>query len=416
METTSLEVEWVPIDRLFGNPANPRKNDPAVPHVAASLRRFGWRQPMVAKPTGEVIAGNTRLKAARELALTEVPVVWFESSDLDAAAYAIADNRTHEFAEWDEPALAKLLDELRAEDGLEGVGFSTEDIDALLAEIEEAERDEVVDPGPGPPPEKPVSRRGDLWVLGEHRLLCGDATGEEDMARLMEGEKAHLLATDPPYLVDYQGGTGKAKGDWDQFKDAESAVDFFSTSLRVALRHCRETVPVYQWHAHKRQALVQAAWERVGLLLHQQIIWTKARGVFTRSHFMWQHEPCFYGWRKGKMPTKSRRPPATETTVWPICQAGQLDGVHPTQKPLEIFLRPMRFHTLAGEIVLEPFLGSGTQIIAAEALGRVCRAMELDPRYVDVAIRRWEQATGRDAVLDATGKTLAETAKERQTS
>ena len=133
MEQDTLQVEWVPIERLFGNPANPRINDPAVEPVASSIRRFGWRQPVVAKPSGEVIAGNTRLKAAKSLGMEEVPVVWFEGSDLDATAYAIADNRSHEFASWDEPALAKILEELRAEDALEAVGFSTDDIDALLA-------------------------------------------------------------------------------------------------------------------------------------------------------------------------------------------------------------------------------------------------------------------------------------------
>ncbi len=257
-------------------------------------------------------------------------------------------------------------------------------------------------------PAEPVSRPGDLWILGEHRhrLLCGDSTTPEDLERLMAGETAQLLATDPPYLVDYQG-----EG-WDGFEGEEKAFCFFRTWLEVALRHCREDVPVYQWHAHKRQALVERAWDAAGLLLHQQIIWTKNRGTLGRSHYMWAHEPCFYGWPKGKMPGKDRRPPASEQTVWPIDQ--ESDGVHPTQKPVEVFLRPIRFHTMPGEVLLEPFCGSGSQLIAAEQARRQCRAMEKDPGYVDVAIGRWQRATEKEATLQETGTTFDAVAGERK--
>ena len=206
-ESEGLRVEWIPIDRVFANPANPRINDAGVDPVAASLRRFGWRQPVVAKRTGEVIAGNTRLKAAAKLGMTEVPVVWFDGPDIEATAYAIADNRTHEFSEWDDPALARLLEELRAEDSLDGVGYSDQDIDDLLAELtqDDDEEGDVDDPGPEAPPVTPVSRPGDLWILGDHRILCGDSTNAEDVARLMGGDSAALLATDPPYCVDYTG-------------------------------------------------------------------------------------------------------------------------------------------------------------------------------------------------------------------
>jgi ParB-like chromosome segregation protein Spo0J len=218
MDKDTLRVEWVPLDRLFGNPANPRHNDQAVEPVAASLRRFGWRQPIVARPGGEVIAGNTRLKAAAKLGMTTVPVVWFDGSDVEATAYAIADNRTAEFAEWDEPALGRLLEELRAEDALDGVGFEAEEIDELLAKIDLADGAglEMDDPGPDKPPEQPVSRRGDLWILGDHRLLCGDSSNSDDLARLMRGDVASLMATDPPYCVEYTGAArpGDSGKDW----------------------------------------------------------------------------------------------------------------------------------------------------------------------------------------------------------
>lgn len=222
-----------------------------------------------------------------------------------------------------------------------------------------------------------------------------------------------LLATDPPYLVDYDGtnhpaehhkkaGRKKTKSGnevgnkhWDDYIDPEASVEFFEAWLRIALEHCVERVPVYQWHATRRQALVEAAWERNDLLIHQAIIWAKPRGVLTRSHFMWQHEPCFYGWPEGKMPIKARRPSPDQTTIWEI--GGESDGIHPTQKPLEVFTRPMKYHTRKDEICLEPFSGSGSQIIAGEKEERRVFAMEQSPAFVQAAILRWEKMTGQKA-------------------
>ncbi|MFO1052232.1 MAG: DNA modification methylase [Planctomycetota bacterium] len=421
MSTSELHVEIVPLDRLFPSPSNPRRNDDAVQHVAASIRRFGFQQPLVAKPSGEVIAGNTRWKAAKSLGLPTVPVVWFTGSDLDAVAFCIADNKTATFATFDDEALSKLLAKLREEDALEGVGFTDEDIDRLIAELDE-ETKEVGDDEPVEAPETPTTQRGDLWILGGHRLLCGDSTNENDVARLMAGERAVLFATDPPYLVDYQGGNHPQstvnKPDvkdkhWDDYLDPETSVEFFATFLRVALRHCIERVPVYQWHATRRQALVEQAWQQNGLLVHQTIVWAKARGVLTHSHFLWSHEPAFYGWPEGSMPDKDRRPDPGDRTVWEIDQQGQHDGIHPTQKPLEIFERPIRYHTRRGEVVLEPFSGSGSQIIAAERHGRRCFAMELSPAFVDAALQRWQKATGKPATLDGDGRTFEQIAAER---
>lgn len=424
MPASPLAIEWVPITRLSLNPANPRDNDEAVPHVLASLRRFGWQQPIVARPSGEVIAGNTRLKAALEMGQEHVPVVWFQGTDLDAAAYGIADNRTSEFATWDEPALGAILEALRAEDGLEGVGYSEAEIDELLARLdaETGTGQEVDDPGPQEPPEQPVTCKGDLWLLGDHKLLCGDSTHAGDVKKLMGVEKAHLLATDPPYLVDYTGGNhppssynrpGTANKDWDAYKDPESSVAFFKGYLELALAHCVPDVPIYQWHATRRQALVEQAWQELGLLVHQTVVWVKSRAVLTRSMLMWRHEPCFFGWHQGDMPAKDRRPPPNETTVWEVDQVGQQDGIHPTQKPTMLFEMPIQWHTRKGEICLEPFSGSGTQIMAAEKLARRCYAIEQAPGFVDAAIERWQKATGKEATLQATGATYSEIAALR---
>jgi hypothetical protein len=207
MRRENLVVEWVAPERVFCSPSNPRRNEEAIEPVAASLRRFGWRQPIVARPSGEVIAGNTRLKAAQRLGFGEVPVVWFEGTDLEATAYQIADNRTHEFSGWDNGALAELLEDLRAEDALEGVGYTSAQIDELLAELGRSTTSpqQVDDPGPEEAPAKPVSRRGDVWLLGEHRLMCGDSTSPEDVALLLADEKPVLFSSDPPYCVNYTG-------------------------------------------------------------------------------------------------------------------------------------------------------------------------------------------------------------------
>lgn len=421
---SGLQIEWVPIGRLFGNPSNPRINEAAVDPVAASLRRFGWRQPIVARPSGEVIAGNTRLKAATKLGMPEVPVVWFEGTDIEATAYAIADNRTHEFSEWDEPALAKLLQELRAEDALDGVGYEDADINALLAElgVDGDASGEVDDPGPEEPPEKPISMSGDLWTLGNHRLLCGDSTNPDHVRRLMAGDAAALLSTDPPYCVNYTGKdrpihNGKPSGkDWSHVYrevDIKDLGQFLDGVFAATLPHIAEATAIYVWHAHVQQPTIAAVFERHGLLLHQVLVWVKPCAVFGHSYYRWRHEPCAFGWRKGSKPQHGV---GQLDTVWEIDWEGKqrvVGNEHPTQKPVRLFEIPMEQHTRRSDVVLEPFSGSGSQLIAAERLGRKCRAMEISPAFVDVALRRWERATGKRAVLDGSGRTFREIAEER---
>ncbi len=417
-----LAIRRVPLTSLHLDPANARiHGDENLSAIEASLHRFGQAEPLIVhRATGRIIGGNGRLVAMKRLGWAECDVVELDIDELTATALGIALNRTGELAAWDEAALGRLLQELRAADSLEGVGFDDAEIDELLSDLGDLNASEVVDPGPEPLPEKPVTRGGDLWLLGGHRLLCGDSTYETDMARLMAGERAALLATDPPYLVDYQGGNHPQSWSnrpevrnkhWDDYVDPQSGLEFFTAWLRVALPHCRNDVPIYQWHATRRQALVEEAWQANGLLVHQSIVWAKARPVLTHSHFLWAHEPAFYGWRQGHVP--ERRPDPSARTIWEIDQAGEQDGVHPTQKPTEVFRRPIGWHTLRGEICLEPFCGSGTQIVAAEELGRCCYAMEISPAYVDVGVERLQTATGKQAVLDGDGRTFDEIAKER---
>lgn len=414
-----MEITRVALDELHQDPANARSHDDTnLAAIEASLSRFGQAEPLVVqRSTNRIIGGNGRMTAMRKLGWAEAEVVLLDIDDLQATALGIALNRTAELAEWDEETLAKLLGQLRDDEALAGVGFDDDEIDQLIASLDDGAEPELDDPGAQVPPEEAVTRAGDLWLLGDHRLLCGDSTNACDVARLMDGETASLFASDPPYLVDYDSTHGDAEpvpeGGWDDFKGNESGVEFFRRYLELGLTHCREDVPVYQWHATRRQALVEAGWEGLDLLVHQTIVWEKSRGVLGRSHFMWRHEPCFYGWRRGSQPAKDRRPPNAMTTVWEIDQAGENDGIHPTQKPRDIFRMPIEWHTRRGEVCYEPFSGSGTQLIAAEELGRRCFAMEKSPAYVDAAIGRWEVATGKRAVLDGSGQTLAEASAER---
>ncbi len=419
MKQAQLEVEWAPIERLHLNPRNPRHNDPAVPHVAESLKRFGWQQPIVARPDGEIIAGNTRLKAALELGMTEVPVAWFAGSETEAKAFAIADNRTAEFATWDFPCLAELLKDLLDEDALDGVGFTDEEIEAMVAELEADALKELEDLDPGDPPKIPVSQKGDLWLLGHHRLLCGDSTKVADLKRLVGRRKPALLSTDPPYCVDYTGAdrpqdSGK---DWsDTYKEVEieDLGDFLRAVFKAALPRLKPEAGIYVWHAHLQYPVLAQVFEEFGLLCHQPIIWAKPSSTFTYAFYRWAHEPCLFGWKQGNRP-----PHYLEnglTSVWECDWEGKqriVGNEHPTQKPLRLFEIPMEQHTKPGETVLEPFCGSGTQILAAEKLGRRCCAMEIASAFVDVAVRRWQSATGKEAILDGEKKTFVEVAKAR---
>lgn len=418
--TPTIPGETIPTSRLFLSPSNPRVNDASVPHVAASLRRFGWQQPIVARRSGEVIAGNTRLKAAIQLGMETVPVWWFDGTDLDATAFAIADNRTHEFSSWDDQGLAQLLEQLRREDSLEGVGYDEDDIDALLQtlrEQEEIDRD-LLDEGAAEPPAVAVAKPGDLWILGEHRLLCGDSTKLPDVLRVMGGDKAALVATDPPYLVDYTGERPNDSGkDWtDTYReiDIHDADAFFHAVFQNVLEVLGPKAAIYCWHAHKRCGDIQRIWRGLGILDHQQIIWVKPTPVFGRVYWHFQHEPCVMGWRKGDRPEHDGV--HEHTSVWTVDWDGKariVGNEHPTEKPVELFARPIKKHTKPGDVVFEPFSGSGSQLIAAERTGRRCRAIEISPPFVDVAIQRWQKATGEAAILDADGTTFEQVAAER---
>ncbi len=407
-----LSVVHLPIDDLHPDPANPRRvSDAELDSLTRSMRQFGFVDPVIARREDKkVIGGHQRLVAARRLGLASVPVILLDLSGDQARLLNLALNKIS--GSWDSELLARLLSELDATPDIDVSlsGFDDDEVAKLLKSLDaqdKRERIEHFDPDAAfkDAQSDPVTQPGDVWCLGDHRLLCGDSTDVADVGSLFGEKRASLMATDPPYLVDYSGGQHPAsksnKGDanrdkhWDDYHDPESSVDFFFKFLSAGLAHLVSHSAVYQWHAHRRQALVEEAWKKAGLLVHQQVIWMKARGVLTHSFFLWQHEPCFVGWVEGKMP--KRKPPSNVSTIWNVDQRFESFGIHPTQKPVELFIRPIEYHTEPGDIVYEPFSGSGTQIIAAERTGRVCFAIEREPSYVDVAVKRWEAFTGGTA-------------------
>lgn len=410
---TQCKVRTVALSSLTLDPANLRRHPVRnLDAIKASLKRFGQQKPIVVDANGVIIAGNGVFTAARELGWKEIACVESSLTGVERVVYAIADNQAPLLAEWDEPALLDVLETLGIEE-CETLGFSREDITAMrdedLAHIED-------EPAIAPAP-VPVTQLGDIWHLGDHRIINGDSTKPETYAALMQGEKALLCATDPPYLVDYTGSRPNNTGkDWsDIYKeiDIPDANHFFLAMFGCVLEVLGEHAAIYCWHAHKRHAEITAVWKQLGIFDHQQIIWVKPSAVFGRVFYHFQHEPCMMGWREGSMPRHNGD--HSQTSVWQLDWEGNnrvIGNEHPTQKPLEIFAIPMRKHTLIGDIVLEPFSGSGSQLIAAEKLRRRCRAIELQPVFVDVAIRRWQRETGREARL-ADGRTWREVAKAR---
>lgn len=396
------------VDQVQPHPRNPRRGD--LEAIGDSIARNGFFGAiLVHKPTGHILVGNHRWQAAKAAGITELPALVVDCDEATAERILLADNRTAETAYWDPRALMELLADMSGLDNMLGSGFDEADLDRLIKQLGGGDDDDDDDLDP---PAVPVSRTGDLWLLGEHRLLCGDSTVADDMARLMNGQQARLMVTDPPYLVDYDGSNHPQSKvnraavkdkPWDDYKDPDQSSDFFYDFLHVVLPHLAADAPIYQWHANIRRTQVEDAWRRNGLLMHQMVLWIKSRPVLTRSDFMWQTEPCLYGWQTGHRPATRRRPPASSPNVWQLDQK-QANNDHPTEKPIRLYTDPYTWHLRAREIAVEPFSGSGTGIAAAQQTGRRCYAMEREPQYVDVACRRWQRLSGAKPVLERTGE------------
>ena len=417
-----LAVAYRPLDSLVPYARNARTHSEAqVAEIAGSIREFGFTNPVLIAEDGTLIAGHGRVLAARLLGMKTVPAITLTGlSETQRRALVLADNRIALNAGWDESLLALELSDLKeAGFDLGIMGFEDGELDRLLAGAEakdETSTPPVIIPEP---PRRPASCTGDLWILGTHRLLCGDSTSHDDVRRLMNGERAVLFATDPPYLVDYDGSNHPTRNkDWSQsygvtWDDSSQGAELYDGFIAAAVAEAiTEDAAWYCWHASRRQAMLEACWEKAGAFVHQQIIWVKDRGVLTRSHYLWKHEPCFMGWRRPNRPPKVAEQTLPSTWEMPSFAKDERPD-HPTPKPLDAFGIPMRQHVARGGLCYEPFSGSGSQIMAGEANGRRVFAMEISTAYVDVAVERWQAETGRDAILDGDGRTFAQVRTER---
>jgi len=402
-------LEYMPLEAIPPAPVNPKAHDLGQLHT--SVGRFGFTEPMLLdERTGRLVAGHGRLETLQQMKAQgqappdgvvvapdgtwQAPVIrgWASKSDADASAYLLASNRLVELGAWHDAALADLLKELAAQDALEGTGFDADDLDELLKGIGAAPGLTDPDEVPEPPAEAECYvKPGDLWGLGGHRLLCGDSTKADDVDRLLGGAKPSLMVTDPPYGVEYdpewrvtsglneRGRTGKVTND--DRADWSETYRLFPGDV------------AYIWHADRTAVEVGASVLASGFLIRSRIIWAKQRFVLTRGHYHPQHETCWYAVRDGG--TAGWVGDHSQSTLWQVSDRNEdSDTNHGTQKPVELMARAIRNHS--GE-VYEPFSGSGTTLVAAEQLGRRCYAIEIEPRYVQVAIERWQKFTGKMA-------------------
>lgn len=410
-DTTDLAITYRPLGDLVPYARNARTHSEVqVALIAGSIREYGFTNPVLVDGENGIIAGHGRVMAARQLGMTKVPVIELAHlTEAQRKAYILADNKLAEQAGWDKDLLAIEVADLTALGvDLTGIGFDATEIDALLGRTAPDPRE---DEAPEPPI-TPVSRPGDLWMMNGHRLLCGDATRADDVCRLIGNVRPHLMVTDPPYGVAYdpawRNEVGAAKT-----KRTGKVLNDHRADWREAWALFPGDV-AYVWHGALHATTVAESLTATGFAIRSQIIWTKERLVLSRGDYHWQHEPCWYAVREKATGhwTGDRK----QTTVWNIASRDQdAATIHGTQKPVECMRRPMLNNSSPGQVVYEPFSGSGTSIIAAETCGRPCFAMELDPAYVDVAVLRWQAFSGSTAILDGDGRTFAEVVADRAT-
>lgn len=451
--TAALTIRRVPIASLNLDPANARAHgERNLEAIQGSLARFGQAEPLVVQySTRRVIGGNGRLVAMKSLGWTECDVVELDVDDLQATALGIALNRTGELAEWDLPALGKLLESLQDADAIDGIGFDEKEIGKLLDEIISAGEslDGIVQDESPAPPDEATTRAGDLWVLGRHRVLCGDSSLRADVDRLLAGAPIHLVNTDPPYNVrveprsnnaiaaglssfgtthhqklDVARFPSKAKRTHDKLrpKDRPLANDFvsdedFARMLRAWFGNLAHAIvpgrAFFIWGGYANCSNYPSALAESGLYFSQSIIWVKEHPVLTRKDFMGNHEWCFYGWREGAAHVFLG--PNNAVDVWSVKKLNHTAMVHLTEKPVELAARAIQYGSRPEENVLDLFGGSGSTLIAAEQTGRNAYLMEFDALYCDVIVERWQKFTGKQATLDG-GGTFAELRSTRAPS
>jgi site-specific DNA-methyltransferase (adenine-specific) len=395
-----------PVANLVPYARNSRTHSAAqVDKIAASIKEFGFLNPVIVDGENGIIAGHGRILAAQKLGLETVPTIEAAHlTDAQRKAYIIADNRLALDAGWDDEMLRVELQDLDAVDfDLTLTGFDLDEIAALTAdEPTEGLTDEDAVPEV---PEQPVTVEGDVWLLGRHRLMCGDSTRIDHLEKLCEGQLVDMWLTDPPYNVAYEGGTSEKLTIENDEMSNDDFRQFLTESYTAANSVMKDGAVFYIWHADSEGYNFRGAAFDAGWKVRQCLIWKKSSLVMGRQDYHWIHEPCLYGWKEGAahLWAADRK----QTTIMEFNKPTR-NGEHPTMKPVELFEYQMLNNTKGSDLVLDSFAGSGTIAIACEKHGRCARMMELDPKYCDVIIKRWQDFTGQQATHEESGKTYAE--------
>lgn len=391
-------IEIWDISRLIPYARNSRTHsDAQISQLAASIKEWGWTVPILIDETGMIIAGHGRLAAAQKLNYKQVPVVIASNwSEEKKRAYVIADNKLALNAGWDTELLALEIQELKATDfNLSILGFTDEELNNLIpVNVTEGLTDE--DAVPEPPPE-PITKPGDIWILGKHRLMCGDSTSIDHLEKLCDGRQVDMWLTDPPYNVAYEGKTKDALTIKNDSMDDEKFRQFLRDAYTAADAVMKAGAVFYIWHADSEGYNFRGAAKDAGWKVRQCLIWKKSTIVMGRQDYHWKHEPCLYGWKEGAghLWAADRK----QTTILEFDKPSR-SVEHPTMKPVALFEYQMLNNTKGGDIILDSFGGSGTTLVAAEKNGRIAYVMELDPKYCDVIVKRWEEFTGKKALLE----------------
>ena len=400
MTKNQIQVEYLKISDLKAYGRNARTHsEEQIKQLCDSIKEFGFTNPVLVDEKNELIAGHGRTEAARRLGMIEVPAIRLVGlSETQIKALRIADNQLALNAGWDEELLRIELEEIRAEDfDLDLLGFSLDELDAILTANEDGYEQESNDGEIEEPPAEPVSKIGDVWTMGRHRLMCGDSTKAQDIERLLGSTKVDLYLSDPPYNVAYEGATKDKLTIQNDNMDDASFLQFLMDAFSMAQTAMKPGAAFYIWHAETEGLNFRIACEKNGLKVRQCLIWAKNSLVPGRSDYQWKHEPCLYGWKEGA--AHKWYSDRKQTTILEFNKPLR-NGEHPTMKPVDLFAYQIQNSTKKGDSVLDSFGGSGTTLIACENLGRKAYVMELDPRYCDVIIKRWQDLTGLEAVRD----------------
>jgi DNA modification methylase len=395
-----MNIQKIKIDKLIPATYNPRKNlkpsDAEYVKIKNSIEKFGFVSPLVINKDMTVIGGHQRLKVLKEMGIVEVECIIVDLDKTNEKALNIALNKIQ--GDWDEEKLEALLQELKLEDfDTNLTGFDFDEVDEILKDVNGSKEDDFDVDSAYEEIEEPITKPGDVWILGKHRLMCGDSAQKEDVMHLMNNQDADMLLTDPPYNVDYVGKTSEALKIKNDNMSDNQFYEFLKKVFENMYSVTKEGASIYVFHADTEGLNFRKAFKDAGYKLAECLIWKKDCFVMGRQDYQWQHEPILYGWKEGAAHHFIND--RTQSTILEFDRPRQ-SSLHPTMKPIDLVARLLKNSSKENDKILDLFGGSGSTIIAAEQLNRNCYTMELDPKYCDVIVKRWESLTNKEAILE----------------